>query len=200
MRKGQRIGTQDRPCDRLHLIAEGQVLVSRRNSEGEQHALYLLGPGEIFGVGALLPERSWLVTARAVTDGSYYALPGSHIATLAQYYPQLAAHLFSLLAARLEQAHRRLDVIVRRSARDRLLGLLSTLARYHGQGSGKELWLPVTVSQGQLGSMIGLARETVVRTIAELEAEGLLRREGRRGYWLLQEACEGPSDTSLPVG
>lgn len=198
MRKGQRIGTQGGPCHRIHLIAAGQVLVSRRDSEGQQHALYLLGPGEVFGVGALLPPRRWLVTARAVTEGSFYALPGAHVATLAQYYPQLAACLFSLLAARLEQAHRRLDIMVRRSARDRLLGLLSTLACYHGEGRGDELWLPVQVSQSQLGSMIGLARETVARTLTELETDGLIRREGRSGYWLLRSACEGQQDQLRP--
>ena len=32
--------------------------------------------------------------------------------------------------------------------------------------------------------MIGLARETVARTLSDLEEEGLIRREGRRGMWL----------------
>lgn len=189
MQKGRKIGIQGKPCDRLHLIAEGQVLLSRKDEAGQENALYLLGPGEVFGAGALLPEQQWLTTARSLTDGYFHALPGARVATLAQYYPQLTAQLFALLASRLERAYRRLDYIVKPSARDRLLGLLSVLACYHGEEQGEQVWLPVKVTQTQLGSMIGLARETVARTLSELEAEGMVRRQGREGYWLHQNVC-----------
>ena len=194
MNKGRRIGVQGRPCDRLHLVAEGQVLLSRRDEVGQENALYLLGPGEVFGAGALLPEQRWLTNARALTDGCFHALPGARVATLAEYYPQLAAQLFALLAARLERAYHRLDFIVKQSARDRLLGLLTVLASYHGEDQGEQVWLPVQVTQAQLGSMVGLARETVARTLSELEAEGIVRRQGREGYWLRQNACRNTSD------
>lgn len=188
--KGRKIGGQGRPCDRLYLIAEGQVLISTRDDEGDELALYLLGPGEVFGIGALLPERRWLVTARAVTDGVVHALPGAHVAKMGQYYPELTTHLFAVLAKRIERFHLRLRVMVRQSARDRLLGLLSLLAGYHGEPEGDNHWLPIPVTQSQLGEMIGLARETVARTLADLEEEGVIRREGRKGFLLVRHACE----------
>ena len=47
--KGRVIGVQAQPCDSLFIITEGQVLLSRQNPDGEEYALYLLGPGQIFG-------------------------------------------------------------------------------------------------------------------------------------------------------
>lgn len=189
--KGRLIGVQGNPCDSLHIVAEGLVLLSRCDREGEDQGLYLLGPGQLFGEGSLHPECRWLVTARAVTDGIANVLPAAQLPRLCQYYPQLAAHVLTLLTLRLERAHRRLDVTGTHSAKDRLLGLLSVMADYHGEREGEEVWLPLGITQTELGDMIGLARETVARLLADLEEEGTIRRDGRRGLWLRAADLDG---------
>ena len=197
--KGRIIGVQGQECDRLYLIVEGQVLLSRRDAE-EEHALFLLGPGEIFGIGSLLPDCRWLATSRAVTDCLVRALPGTHVDTLARYSPRLAAQLFAVLAARVERANRRLGLVVRPSSRDRLLGLLGILADHLGEPRGEDVWLPIQLTQGQLGEMAGLARETVTRMLTELEEEGTIRREGRRGLWLRAGFVMDPEGRGLGEG
>jgi CRP/FNR family transcriptional regulator len=182
--KGGRIGTQGEPCEHIYIIAEGQVLLSRRNPDGDDYALYLLGAGDLFGEGALGKDRRWLVSARGVTDGSMYSLPASQLSRFAQFYPQLTAHIVTLLSARLERAHLRLDIVTTDSARERLLSLLNVLADYHGEERDGARWLPLRLTQAELGGMVGLARETVARTMADLEADGVIRRQGRRGIWL----------------
>lgn len=182
--KGMDVGIQDQACDSLYIIIDGQVLLSRRNAAGQEHALYLLGTGDLFGEGSLHADPKWLVSARAVTDGSMYVLAAAQLPRFAQYYPQLTAHVVALLSARLERAHRRVDLISIDSARERVMGLLDVLAEYHGERRAAGVWLPVRLTQAEMGGMIGLARETVARTLSDLEEEGLIRREGRRGMWL----------------
>jgi CRP-like cAMP-binding protein len=89
-----------------------------------------------------------------------------------------------LLSSRLERAHLRLDIVTTESARGRMLSILTVLADYHGETREGARWLPMRLTQAELGSMVGLARETVARTLADLESEGIIRREGRRGLWL----------------
>lgn len=199
--RGTRIGTQGEPCENIYIIAEGQVLLSRRNTEGEDYALYLLGPGDLFGEGALSRQRRWLVTARAMTDGVVHVLPAGQLPRLAQYYPQLTAHIVTLLSSRLERAHLRLDIVTTDSARGRLLSILNVLADYHGETRDGARWLPMRLTQAELGSMVGLARETVARTLGELESEGVIRRQGRRGLWLFHvaEYDEAPAPASRPA-
>jgi CRP/FNR family transcriptional regulator len=193
-RKGTVIGREGEPCTRLYLIARGQVMMSRQGSQGESYALYLLGPGDLFGEGSLRPRKRWLATARAVTDGSAHVLEAAHLPRLAQHYPELTAQIIALLASRLERAHQRMDVVQADSARERLVGLLSIMAEYHGQPQGDEIWLPLALTQAELGTMVGLARETVARVMATLEEEGLIRRANRRGLWIRREADLGRAD------
>lgn len=183
--KGACIGAQGEPCENIYIVSEGQVLLSRRDAHGEDYALFLLGSGDLFGEGALGSSRRWLVTARAVTDGSAHVLPAALIPRLAQYHPQLTAHIVTLLSSRLERAHVRLDIVTTDSARERLLGMLNVLADYHGEARDGSRWLPMRLTQAELGGMVGLARETVARVMGDLESEGLIRRQGRRGLWLV---------------
>jgi CRP/FNR family transcriptional regulator, cyclic AMP receptor protein len=182
--KGMEIGTQDEPCDSLYIISEGQVLMSRRNPGGGDYALYLLGPGDLFGEGSLRPRRRWLANLRAVTNVVAHRLPASQLPRFAQYYPQLVGYVMSLLSARLERSHQRRDVLGTYSARDRVIGLLVALAEFHGERQGDEVWLPLSLTQAELGEMVGLARETVARVLADLEEEGAIRRRTRSGLSL----------------
>ena len=182
--KGLQLGVQGEPCPHLYIVATGQVLLRRRNSRGEECALYLLGPGDLFGEGSLLPGGEWIFSAQAVTDGMAYTLRAAQLPHLAQYHPEITAHLVRLLASRLQQAHERGDLVTKQGARERLLGLLALMAEYHGEPRGEEVWVSLTVTQEQLGEMIGLARETVARTISGLESEGVVRHVRRRGFWL----------------
>jgi CRP-like cAMP-binding protein len=190
--RGSELGAQGEPCDSLYLIERGQILLSRRNEGGESHALYLLGPGDLLGEGAIHPYRRWLVTARAATDGFVHVLPAGQFPRLAQHFPQLVTHLVSLLTERLERAHLRLDVISCEGARQRVMGLLRTLARYHGVERDSVIAMELAVTQAELGEMVGLTRETVARALAELEAEGLLQRRRGRGMWSLTVPVEPP--------
>lgn len=182
--KGRLICVQGQQADSLFLIAEGQVLLCRNGTDGEDYSLYLLGPGQLFGEGALHPECQSLVTARAITDGSAYVIPAALLPRLFQFYPELSRQLVNLLSVRLERAHCRLDVTRISDAKARLLSLLYAMADYDGQPSGSEIWMPLPLTQAELGQMIGLARETVARILGQLEREGSIRRDGRRGLWL----------------
>src|SRR5687767_6402628 len=95
--KGRVIGVQGQQCEGIFLIAEGQVLLSRRQEEGEDYALYLLSAGDVFGEGALQPERRCLVTARGVTDGFAYLIAPAAIPRVLEYYPALGVHILTLL-------------------------------------------------------------------------------------------------------
>jgi CRP-like cAMP-binding protein len=183
--RGQVLAEQGDLCDSLYRIGSGQVLLSRTKEGGGDYALTLLGPGEIFGEGSLRPHGCWLSTARAVSDGWCNVIPAVRVPRLAQYYPDLIVEVLALLSGRLERAHRRLDILMRDSAKERVLGMLQLLAGYHGQERGDVTVVEVAVTQAELASMVCLKRETVARALAELEAESHIRRRPRRGVCLL---------------
>jgi CRP-like cAMP-binding protein len=182
--KGRVVGVQGQPCEGVFIIGEGQVLLSRAQQGGDDYALYLLGAGDVFGEGALQPDQLWLVTARGVTDGFAYVISPAAIPRVLEYYPALGTQVLTLLSERLKRAHRRQDLTQFQSAKERVYKLLLLLGEYHGQTAGAETWVPLELTQSEIGEMVGVARETVVRSLGELEQDGLIRKSGRKGLWL----------------
>jgi CRP-like cAMP-binding protein len=144
----------------------------------------LLGPGDLFGEAAISHGSAAHSQAVAVTDGEMLAFPAAVVPMLAQRFPHFASCLLGLMSARLAAADRRLRVAAIDSAPQRLLALLHTLAEHLGEPCGEEIWLPLQLTQTELADLACLVRETVVRALAHLEAEGEIRRDGRRGLWL----------------
>jgi CRP/FNR family transcriptional regulator len=179
------LSEQGAPCDSLYRLGAGQVLLSRHKRDEGEYGLTLLGRGEVFGEGSLRPHKRWLSTVRAVSDGWCHVIPAVQVPRLAQYYPGLMVEILALLSGRLERAHRRLDVLMQDAARDRVLGMLQLLAGYHGESRGGETVVEIAVTQAELAGMVCLKRETVARSLSELEADGLIRRSPRRGVVLL---------------
>lgn len=182
--RGQLIGSEGQPCDGLLVISRGRALLSRQGTRADSATLYLVGPGDLLGVHAFGPEGQWTVTARAVTDTVVRQISRPNIRRMLARRPELTEFLLAQMADRLDRAHRRCLVSTNDSARERVLALLSLMSDYHGEAVGDEVWLPLHLSQAQMGEMVGLARETVARTMTLLEDEGLIRKAQRRGFWL----------------
>ncbi len=184
---GDCLARQGEHCEHIQVVARGKILLCRTTPEGEESALYLLGAGDLYGEGSLHPSRKWLFTPRAVEAGAVHCLPAVYLARMAQHFPQLTTHIVTLMSVRLEWAHQRVELIKSAGARERLLALARHLAETSGVADGSGYWVSLPLTQAELGSLAGLARETVVRTLAELEVAGLVRRDGRRGLWVATE-------------
>lgn len=183
-RKGELFGRQGEPASYLYAIVTGHVILHRRGRDGEDYALYLLGPGELFGEGSVHSARKWLATVRSVTPGTGLRIPSDALQGLARQSPAALEALLTLMSERLERSHRRVDVLTTSGARERVLGLLRLMVETTGRLGGGSLWVPMRVTQGELAEMLGLARETVSRVLSELEQAGIVRKSTRAGIWV----------------
>jgi CRP-like cAMP-binding protein len=63
---------------------------------------------------------------------------------------------------------------------ERLAGLLTDLARRFGRSRGRARSIEIPLTQGELASLVGCARETVNRTLRRLAGSGVVvLHEGR---------------------
>jgi len=184
----QLLGEQGALAPGLFLVLRGQVLLRRTSSENGSQAVCLLGPGDAFGEGSLLEDRRFLFTVRAVTPGSAVLLTAAQLHHLARASPEQARAVLQLLSRRLEISHTQVELLGAGSPRTRVLGWLHAWARRQGHREGNETWLPLGLTHAELGEVVGLARETVTRTLALLEKDGVIRRSNRQGMWLTTAA------------
>jgi alkyl hydroperoxide reductase subunit AhpC len=71
---GDTIIAEGDPADRFYVITHGEVVITRRTSEGEEIQLANLAPGQFFGEVGILAETRRMATVRAIDDVELLAL------------------------------------------------------------------------------------------------------------------------------
>src|SRR6266702_4282870 len=105
----RRIGGGRRSCaqagDRLYIVLEGKIKLTRAAADGRENLISVIGPGEMFGELSLFDPRPRTSSASAVTDATLAALPHDALRGWLLERPDVSMHMLQALARRLRRAN-----------------------------------------------------------------------------------------------
>ena len=158
--------------DRLHRVLSGTVAGYKATADGRRQILAFFYPGDL--VGLTVDER-YAYSAEAVDHASVRSVPHARLRELAAQTPVLQESLLSALRREVAAAQERLLWLGRKTARERLAGFILECDGRIGQRDKDGLRsVPLSMSQLEIGDYLGLASETVSRTLAELVRDGAI--------------------------
>jgi CRP/FNR family transcriptional regulator, anaerobic regulatory protein len=161
----------------IYFIASGMVRISRRAESGRRQVIAFMLSGDIFG----FPEQGIYVnSARALGDVALYQVPWVRLNALMRDEPELQTSLLVRMAFDLRQAQKRILVLGQQNVSQRLASFLLDLMDHEDFYDAQQKQLLVPLSRFDLGDYLGTSPETVVRVLARLEKDGLIRRLSSR--------------------
>ena len=110
--RGDRLFDEGDAGDRLYVILEGKIKLTRAAADGRENLLSVLGPGEMFGELSLFDPRPRTASAVAVTDARLAALAHEYLRSWLTGRPDVAMHLLQALAQRLRRTNDVMAVLV----------------------------------------------------------------------------------------
>lgn len=174
------------------VIVDGILL--HRMAVGAQPALRMLGHGDMV-------NRSGGMRTTLLSESTYRAAGPVRLAMLDERVLLTARRfpgLFIALQTRLGEQHQRLAaqlaICQLPRVEDRLLALMWLLAETWGRVTARGTVVPLSLTHGALGELIGARRSTITLALKELSEQGALIRQDRE--WLLlapPPAAAGPS-------
>lgn len=165
----------------LYCIANGDVLLERTDSHGNETAFRIAGPGEMIGYRSLFGRHAHEATARALSPVRLCFFPAPVVEEFVASSPRLAREFLALVARDPGPIHAPLLRNPLASAISRLAQLILILVQRRAQQTGpKEFVLKLPVSNADIASLIGIRRETVTRRLQELERDGICSHKGRQ--------------------
>ena len=160
-------------ADRFHRVISGVVAAYKATADGRRQILAFHFPG----------DPVCLSTAGAVYDYSAEAVGHASVCTVSrtrvQEYtkqnPSSREGLLDAVRREMAAAHERLLWLGRKTARERLACFLLECASRVGEprANGHRV-VPLPMNQQEIGDYLGLASETVSRTITELRRDGTI--------------------------
>ena len=162
----------------VYFVVEGWVKVRTFNIDGKEVTLNILGPGEVVGEMAALDEAPRSTDVISLTEAKVALMSAKAFVEFLNADSACGIKLAQLISRRLRQINRRLQLREAGSTA-RVADILLFLAEFRGRVSRAGVEIP-NLPHRELGSLSGLARETVTRILGKLEQKGKIVRDRDR--------------------
>ena len=173
--RGEHLFLEGDPGDRLYVVLDGKIKLTRAAADGRENLLSVLGPGEMFGELSLFDPRPRTMSASAVTDVRLAALAHDDLRTWLTAHPDVAMHLLAALARRLRRTNEVLSDLVFTDVPGRVAKALLDLAARFGTEQEDGLQVNHDLTQEELAQLVGASRETVNKALADFVARGWIQ-------------------------
>lgn len=173
-KKGEAVYVPQDLSDRIFFITEGRVKISVMNEEGKEITKAILGRGEVFGELAVLGETQRHDFATALEDMDTCVVTIEELRGLMRDRSELNLFFMRMFGGRQLEMERRLESLVFRDSRSRIVEFLVNLARSKGQRVGFEWVVRKPVTHQEIANLTATSRQTVTTTLNDLRYKKLL--------------------------
>ena len=176
---GEHLFFEGQDGDRLYVVLDGKIKLTRAAADGRENLLTVLGPGEMFGELSLFDPRPRTSSASAVTDATVAALGHDALRPWLLERPEVSMHMLQALARRLRRANDVTADLVFTDVPGRVAKNLLDLAERFGEQDRDGLHVHHDLTQEELAQLVGASRETVNKALADFAARGWLQLSAR---------------------
>lgn len=180
LKRGDAIYLPGDPTEHVYVVKTGAVKIVGTSPEGHSVNLAVLMPGDIFGELALTGENSTQEDrAEAMEDTSLCEVPRDLMFRMIEETPAFGRHVTKLVGLRLRTFRTRVEELLGKSAPARVAHAILELSHHHGIRDGGDVLIPLRLSQGDLGKLVGLTRETVNGIVQAWRDQGVMEMDRR---------------------
>jgi len=165
--KGERLFPQGKKPDQMFYVDSGEVVLQRAGSQGEN--IVLQRARQCFVAEASVQSSAYHCDAVVTVSGEIVAIPIKLVRHALQADSAFALRWMAMLNMELKRLRAQCERLSIKGVRNRLLHLIES------EGQGGRLALGAGLKSVALE--LGVTHEALYRTVAEMEKQGVLRRE-----------------------
>jgi CRP/FNR family transcriptional regulator, cyclic AMP receptor protein len=176
---GELVFGEGEPCLGLYVVESGHVRIFKSSIGGREHVLSVEGPGSSVAELPVFDGGNYPASVAAIDQAMLLFISKQDFQALCLTHPQVALKVLRVVGARLRRLVGIIEELSFTTVRHRLASYLLRLAQKEGKRSTDGVEVPLPASNQELASQIGTVRELVSRNLSRLQAQGVLRVEGR---------------------
>jgi len=180
-KRDQFIYFPEEAADNLYMISEGRVKIGHYLEDGKEVVKSILTTGEIFGELALAGEEKRSDFAQAMDDKTIVCpLSIEELKNLMFENRDLSFKILKLVGLRLMKLERKLELLVFKDARTRIIEFLKDAASWKGKKVGSETMIPTRLTHKDIAALTGTSRQTVTTILNELKDKNLINFDRKK--------------------
>lgn len=179
--KNQIVYKPNDPSDRIYFVRKGRIKVHYYSENNIEVVKAILSTGEIFGEMALAGEGKRSEYAEALDKiNIIYTCPLSKMQEIIERNSEVSLSLVKLMGLRMMKLERKVELVVLKDARHRVIEFLRDAAEWKGKKVGSETLIETPLTHHDLAKLTGLSRQMLTGTLNDLKRENLIYFDRRR--------------------
>ena len=175
MPKEKYIYFPEEPSKVVFLLKEGRVKIGSYSNDGKEIIKAILQPGEVFGELAITGEEKRRDFAQAMDNNVRICAIGvNEMLRIMNSNPRLSLGVTKMIGERLSKVERRLESLVFKDARERIIDFIKTNALERGKKVGDELLLKHNLTHQDIANLTATSRQTVTIVLNDLREQELI--------------------------
>jgi DNA-binding response OmpR family regulator len=161
----------------VYFLVKGKVKAYKKHEIGRDYIVSLYGDGDFFGYLALMENKPYGESAETMEESEICFVPKEAFFKLLFANPHVSKKFIHMLANNLADREEQLVRLAYSSVRKRVAETLVALwHRYKKEG---EAVFSMDILRDDLASLVGTAKETLIRTLADFRDSGIVETDGR---------------------
>jgi CRP/FNR family cyclic AMP-dependent transcriptional regulator len=172
VKKKQIIYHEGNHPNRLYYVVSGKVKNYRSNTAGKELITDLFNTGDFFGYTAMLEKKPYSDTAEALEDTALAVIHKEDFENLLHSNREVAMLFIRLLAKNVSEREHQLLGLAYNSLRKKVADAILLLQNKYA--TAEDLPFVIDISRENLAMVAGTATESLIRTLSDFRAEGLI--------------------------
>jgi CRP-like cAMP-binding protein len=165
---------------KIYFLEEGRVKIGMFNDAGREITKAILGKGEIFGEFALIGEERRRDFAQALEDVTVCILDRDELRSLLRDHNALSLFFMKIFGSRMLEVEQRLESLIFKDSRSRIIEFLHQFARKRGQPVGFEMLVRQFLTHQEIANLTATSRQSVNAVLNDLRDKNILTFNRKR--------------------
>lgn len=165
----------DSVSDTIYFLARGTVKIGTHSADGKEIIKHLIHPMAMFGELGLIGQKNRGEFAQALKEDVHlYALKVVDLQRLMRNNFDLSSKIMNSFGSRLMRAESRLESLIFKDARTRIIDFIKDSVHKRGHRVGLEMLLRHSLTHQDIANITCTSRQTVTLVLNELKKSDLI--------------------------
>ncbi|MDO5717818.1 MAG: pyruvate formate-lyase-activating protein [Tissierellia bacterium] len=180
MKRGELIFQSLDNADRLYMVCSGKIKIYENTLEGKEQILYIYSEGEFIGGLNVLKETEYLYNGECIEPGVIGIISKDVFDNFLVNNPHVLLRILKMAFERIRLAEDLIKRLTASTTDEKVASLLLKLIPEFGTVKGSKIVLDLSMTREEMGSLVGLTRETLVRKLSEYRNLGIIEASGTK--------------------
>ena len=165
----------DEKAKDLFFLLDGTIKIGMHSNDGKEIIKHIVHPGTIFGEFGLIGQTKRMDFAQAMNESvQYLSISVEDFQLLLSQNTQMGLSVIGLIGKKLQKAERKLESLIFKDARARIVEFIKDNALRRGRKVGFEMLFKHALTQQDIANITGTSRQTVTSVMNALKKDNLI--------------------------